>query len=68
LTIQELGLGSRGWAGILAGRVFGAIVVFGLRTAVAVILKAASEKMEGEAPELLRKTGKSAFTRFNLLE
>jgi uncharacterized protein len=51
LTIQQLGLGPQGWAGLLASGLFGAIFIGGLQWAN---LRRIG-KMEGEAPELLRK-------------
>jgi uncharacterized protein len=51
LTIQELGLSSHGWLGMVNAGVFGAIAVGGLQW---LNLKRIG-KMEGEAPELLRK-------------
>jgi uncharacterized protein len=51
LTIEELGLGSHSWAGILASGLFGAIFIGGLQW----LNLRRIGKMEGEAPELLRK-------------
>jgi len=51
LTIAELGLGSHGWVGILASGLFGAIFIGGLQW----LNLRRIGKMEGEAPELLRK-------------
>ena len=51
LTIEELGLGSRGWAEVAASGLLGAILIGGLQC---LNLKRIG-KMEGEAPELLRK-------------
>ena len=63
LTIQELGLRSAGWAGILAAGVFGAIFIGGLQW----LNLRRIGKMEGEAPELLRKLA-SRLLPVNLLE
>src|SRR5260370_1416103 len=63
LTIQELGLRSGGWAGILAAGVFGAIFIGGLQW----LNLRRIGKMEGEAPELLRKLA-SRLLPVNLLE
>jgi membrane protease YdiL (CAAX protease family) len=51
LTIQELGVGPQGWAGLLASGLFGAIIIGGLQW----LNLRRIGKMEGEAPELLRK-------------
>jgi membrane protease YdiL (CAAX protease family) len=51
LTIQELGLGSQGSARIIAGGLFGAIFIGSLQW----LNLRRIGKMEGEAPELLRK-------------
>jgi len=51
LTIEELGLGSAGWVGILASGLFGAIFIGALQW----LNLRRIGKMEGEAPELLRK-------------
>jgi membrane protease YdiL (CAAX protease family) len=51
LTIQQLGLGPQSWAGLLASGLFGAIFVGGLQW----LNLRRIGKMEGEAPELLRK-------------
>ncbi len=51
LTIEELGLGSHSWAGIATGGLFGAILIGGLQW----LNLRRIGKMEGEAPELLRK-------------
>jgi membrane protease YdiL (CAAX protease family) len=51
LTIQQLGLGPQGWAGLLASGLFGAIFIGGLQW----LNLRRIGKMEGEAPELLRK-------------
>jgi membrane protease YdiL (CAAX protease family) len=51
LTAQELGLGSRGWVGIVASGVSGAVFIGGLQW----LNLRRIGKMEGEAPELLRK-------------
>jgi len=51
MTIQELGLGSQNWFGIVAVGVFGAILIGGLQW----LNLGRIGKMEGEAPELLRK-------------
>jgi uncharacterized protein len=51
LTIQELGLGSQSWVRIVAAGLFGAIFIGGLQW----LNLRRIGKMEGEAPELLRK-------------
>lgn len=51
LTIEELGLGSHAWTGILASGLLGAILIGGLQW----LNLRRIGKMEGEAPELLRK-------------
>jgi uncharacterized protein len=51
LTIQELGLGSQNWGRIAAAGVFGAILIGGLQW----LNLRRIGKMEGEAPDLLRK-------------
>jgi membrane protease YdiL (CAAX protease family) len=51
LTIEVLGLGSHGWVGILASGLFGAIFIGALQW----LNLRRIGKMEGEAPELLRK-------------
>jgi membrane protease YdiL (CAAX protease family) len=51
MTIQELGLGSQNWFGIVAVGIFGAILIGGLQW----LNLRRIGKMEGEAPELLRK-------------
>jgi len=51
LTIQELGLCSQNWVGLTAGGLFGAIFIGGLQW----LNLRRIGKMEGEAPELLRK-------------
>jgi uncharacterized protein len=51
LTIQELGLGSQNWLRIVATGLFGAIFIGGLQW----LNLRRIGKMEGEAPELLRK-------------
>jgi membrane protease YdiL (CAAX protease family) len=51
LTLPELGLGSRPWPGILASGIFGAVFIGGLQW----LNLRRIGKLEGEAPELLRK-------------
>jgi hypothetical protein len=51
LTIQELGLGSQNWGRIVAAGLFGAIFMGGLQW----LNLRRIGKMEGQAPELLRK-------------
>jgi membrane protease YdiL (CAAX protease family) len=51
LTIEDLGLGSHGWIGIGASGLFGAFFIGGLQW----LNLRRIGKMEGEAPELLRK-------------
>jgi membrane protease YdiL (CAAX protease family) len=51
LTMQELGLGSYNWGAIAGGGLFGAIFIGGLQW----LNLRRIGKMEGEAPELLRK-------------
>lgn len=51
LTIQDLGLASQSWAGILTAGVLGAIFIGGLQW----LNLRRIGKLEGEAPELLRK-------------
>jgi len=51
LTVQELGLGSRGCVGIVASGISGAVFIGGLQW----LNLRRIGKMEGEAPELLRK-------------
>jgi membrane protease YdiL (CAAX protease family) len=51
ITIQELGLGSQGWLRIVVGGLFGAAFIGGLQW----LNLRRIGKMEGEAPELLRK-------------
>ncbi|HXC49214.1 MAG TPA: CPBP family intramembrane glutamic endopeptidase [Candidatus Sulfotelmatobacter sp.] len=63
LTIEELGLRTRGWEGILASGLLGAMFIGGLQW---VNLRRIG-KMEGEAPELLRKLA-SRLLPVNLLE
>ena len=63
LTIEELGLGSRGWTGIAASGLLGAIFIGGLQW----LNLRRIGKMEGEAPELLRKLA-SRLLPVNLLE
>jgi CAAX protease family protein len=54
LTLQELGLGSQNWIGTVVGGVFGAILIGGLQW----LNLRRIGRMEGEAPELLRKLAK----------
>jgi uncharacterized protein len=63
LTIQELGLSSRNWAGVAASGLFGAIFVGGLQW----LNLRRIGRMDGEAPELLRKLA-SRLLPVNLLE
>ncbi len=51
MTLQDVGLGSRGWIGIVAGGLFGAVLVGVLQW----LNLRRIGKMEGEAPDLLRK-------------
>jgi uncharacterized protein len=51
LTMQELGLGPYNWGAIVGGGLFGAIFIGGLQW----LNLRRIGKMEGEAPELLRK-------------
>jgi len=51
LTIAELGLGSRAWPGVVASGIFGAVFIGGLQW----LNLRRIGKLEGEAPELLRK-------------
>jgi membrane protease YdiL (CAAX protease family) len=51
LTMQELGLGPYSWAAIVGGGLFGAIFIGGLQW----LNLRRIGKMEGQAPELLRK-------------
>ena len=54
LTLQELGLGSQNWVGTVVAGVFGAILIGGLQW----LNLRRIGRMEGEAPELLRKLAK----------
>jgi len=63
LTLQDLGLGSQGWVGIVAGGLFGAALVGGLQW----LNLRRIGRMEGEAPELLRKLA-NRLLPVNLLE
>jgi membrane protease YdiL (CAAX protease family) len=63
LTIQELGLGSQSWSGIVGSGVFGAIFIGGLQW----LNLRRIGRMEGDAPELLRKLA-SRLLPVNLLE
>ena len=63
LTIQELGLGSRNWVGVVASGLFGAICIGGLQW----LNLRRIGKMEGDAPELLKKLA-SRLLPVNLLE
>jgi membrane protease YdiL (CAAX protease family) len=63
LTIEELGLGSHGWIGIVVSGLLGAILVGGLQW----LNLRRIGKMEGEAPELLRKLA-NRLLPVNLLE
>jgi membrane protease YdiL (CAAX protease family) len=51
LTVQELGLASQSWAGVVATGVFGAICIGGLQW----LNLRRIGRLEGEAPELLKK-------------
>lgn len=51
ITLQELGLGSQPWFGILAAGLFGALLIGGLQW----LNLRRIGRMEGPAPELLRK-------------
>jgi len=63
LTIEELGLGSQSWVRIVAAGLFGAIFIGGLQW----LNLRRIGKMEGEAPELLRKLA-NRLLPVNLLE
>jgi membrane protease YdiL (CAAX protease family) len=63
LTIAELGLGSHAWVGIVASGLFGAVFIGGLQW----LNLRRIGKMEGEAPELLRKLA-NRLLPVNLLE
>ena len=63
LTVQELGLGSQSWVRIVAAGLFGAIFIGGLQW----LNLRRIGKMEGEAPELLRKLA-NRLLPVNLLE
>jgi membrane protease YdiL (CAAX protease family) len=63
LTIEELGLGSHSWTGVAASGLFGAIFIGGLQW----LNLRRIGKMEGEAPELLRKLAKRLLP-VNLME
>lgn len=63
LTIQELGLGTKSWFGILAWGVGGAILVGGLQW----LNLRRIGKMQGAAPDLLRKLARHLLP-VNLLE
>jgi uncharacterized protein len=63
LTIQDLGLASHRWIGILAAGLFGAIFIGGLQW----LNLRRIGKMEGETPELLRKLA-NRLLPVNLLE
>ena len=63
LTIEELGLGSQGWIEIVASGLLGAFFVGGLQW----LNLRRIGKMEGEAPELLRKLA-NRLLPVNLLE
>ena len=63
LTLQDLGLGSQGWVGIVVGGLFGAALVGGLQW----LNLRRIGRMEGEAPELLRKLA-NRLLPVNLLE
>ena len=54
LTLQELGLGSQNWVETVVAGVFGAILIGGLQW----LNLRRIGRMEGEAPELLRKLAK----------
>src|ERR1700757_746953 len=63
LTIQDLGLASQSWVGILATGLFGAILIGGLQW----LNLRRIGKMDGETPELLRKLA-NRLLPVNLLE
>jgi len=63
LTLEELGLSSHGWTGIVASGLLGAILIGGLQW----LNLRRIGKMEGEAPELLRKLA-NRLLPVNLLE
>jgi uncharacterized protein len=63
LTIQELGLASHNWAGVVASGLFGAICIGGLQW----LNLRRIGRLEGEAPELLKKLA-SRLLPVNLLE
>jgi uncharacterized protein len=63
LTIDDLGLSSKSWVGITAAGLFGAILVGGLQW----LNLRRIGRMEGEAPELLRKLA-SRLLPVSLLE
>jgi uncharacterized protein len=63
LTIQELGLRSHSWAGVVASGLFGAICIGGLQW----LNLRRIGKMEGDAPELVKKLA-SRILPVNLLE
>jgi membrane protease YdiL (CAAX protease family) len=63
LAIQDLGLGSENWAGLLVGGVIGAFLIGGLQW----LNLRRIGRMEGESPELLRKLA-NRILPVNLLE
>jgi membrane protease YdiL (CAAX protease family) len=63
LTVQDLGLSSSGWVGIVVSGVSGAVLIGGLQC----LNLRRIGKMEGEAPEFLRKLA-SRLLPVNLVE
>jgi uncharacterized protein len=63
LTLQQLGLGTPNWTGVIASGLFGAVFIGGLQW----LNLRRIGKMEGEAPELLKKLA-SRLLPVNFLE